>query len=245
MTSIPTAVGQILDLHAASGKPLAIMLAGHNGSGKSTLWYKRLAPLLQMPLVNADRMMMSILPEVMPDSPLPPWAMTLRDEDEGWMKVAQEGVQAFVARAMIEQVPFAMETVFSHWEPQEDGTHASKIDRIREMQDAGYFVLLIFVGLASSALSIARVRQRVASGGHNVAVPKLLTRFPRTQAAICEARSVADVTLCTDNSRDEKQAFSVCRIETPDAPIYDRRYKGRTTPPEILEWLDVVCPLPA
>jgi len=42
---------------------MAFVLAGHNGSGKSTLWYQRLADQLQIPLVNADRLTLSILPE--------------------------------------------------------------------------------------------------------------------------------------------------------------------------------------
>jgi predicted ATPase len=40
-------------------KPLAIILAGHNGSGKSTLWYEVFADDLQIPLINADRMMLA------------------------------------------------------------------------------------------------------------------------------------------------------------------------------------------
>ena len=62
--SLADGVGEVLKAQAESGKPLAIVLAGHNGSGKSTLWYKQLAPTIQIPLINADRMMMSILPEV-------------------------------------------------------------------------------------------------------------------------------------------------------------------------------------
>src|SRR3954452_15433949 len=62
--SLADAVGEVLKAQAESGKPLAIVLAGHNGSGKSTLWYKQLAPTIRIPLINADRMMMSILPEV-------------------------------------------------------------------------------------------------------------------------------------------------------------------------------------
>ena len=63
MTELAEAVDQVLQTQIASGKPLAIIVAGHNGSGKSTLWNERLAPELNIPLVNADRMMLSILPE--------------------------------------------------------------------------------------------------------------------------------------------------------------------------------------
>jgi hypothetical protein len=84
--------------------------------------------LLEMPLINADRMMLSILPEPGEDRHLVPWAARLRDRDIGWMRVAQQGVQAFAGHAMAERVPIAMETVFSYWEEQADGRIASKID---------------------------------------------------------------------------------------------------------------------
>lgn len=80
------------------------------------------------------------------------------------------------------------------------------------MQDAGYFVLLCFVGLTNLELSVARVATRVASGGHAVATDKLETRFSRTQNAIKHAASVADATILVDNSFGEERVFSVCRI---------------------------------
>lgn len=105
-----------------------------------------------------------------PDSTghLVPWASHLRDTDQGWMRVAQQGVQAFIGQAMGAKVPFAVETVFSHWQPRPDGTVASKIELLQQLQASGYFVLLLFVGLASPQLSIARVRTRMAEGGHAV-----------------------------------------------------------------------------
>ena len=81
------------------------------------------------------------------------------------MKVAQNGVQAFVGHAMQAKVPFAMETVFSYWDLQPEGTVHSKLDLIRDMRTAGYFVLLIFVGLTNVDLSILRVQARVAENG--------------------------------------------------------------------------------
>jgi predicted ABC-type ATPase len=79
------------------------------------------------------------------------------------MAVAQKGVEAFVAQAMARGVPFAMGTVFSHWRELKGGKVESKIDLIRQMQDAGYFVLLFFVGLSNAQLSIARFSTRVLS----------------------------------------------------------------------------------
>lgn len=128
---LASAVDRIVEQQITSGKPLAIILAGHNGSGKSTMWNKHLADRLQIPLINADRMMLSILPE---ERPLPAWASRLRDKNEDWMGVAQKGVQSFVAQAIVQQVPFATETVFSYWEERADGSHASKIDMVRDLQ---------------------------------------------------------------------------------------------------------------
>ena len=207
MPSLGEAVARVLEIQDRSGKHLAVVLAGHNGSGKSTMWYGHLASQIQIPLVNADRIMMSILPPVGPEEHLPDWARMLRDEDEKWMRVAQRGVQAFVAQALSGGVPFAFETVFSHWQQLPDGTFASKIDQIRAMQRSGYFVMLFFVGLTDPLLSILRVSTRVAAGGHAVSTDKLISRFPRTQQAVRHATGIADASILIDNSRGYQAGF--------------------------------------
>lgn len=243
MKSLGDALDALLPVQQASGKPLAVVLAGHNGSGKSTMWYELLAGTLQIPLINADRMMMSILPEVAKGEFLPPWAGTLRDTDENWMKVAQKGVSAFVAQALLKGVPFAMETVFSHWKKRDDGTYESKLDLIREMQAAGYFVILIFVGLTSDQLSIGRVQTRKAKGGHDVVIKKLTQRFPRTQKAVRAAAPMADAAVFVDNSRSKKEAFTVCRVQIGEQQRFDMRSVG--APSEIEAWMNKACPVHA
>lgn len=242
MTGLSEAVEQILAAQQKTKKPLAIVLAGHNGSGKSTMWRKRLSGQLQIPLINADRMMLSILPEPGSDGTLDEWAQLLRDTDESWMRVAQDGVQAFVGHAMRAKVPFAMETVFSYWEEQPDGTVLSKIDLIKDMQRAGYFVLLFFVGLTNAELSILRVQTRVAEHGHDVPMERLLKRFPKTQRAIAAASKVADAAIFTDNSRNLKQAFTVCRVQLGESELYDLRAGSASVTSAIAEWLETVAP---
>lgn len=224
------------------GKPLAIVLAGHNGSGKSTLWYKHIANDLRIPLINADRMMLSILPEHDARGKLPSWAQDLRDKNELWMGVAQKGVEAFVAQAMGSQAAFAMETVFSDWSPRADGTVRSKIERILELQEAGYFVLLMFVGLSSVNLSIGRVEMRKLEGGHDVAFKKLVDRFPRTQKAIREAMHVADATILFDNSRSQRKAFTPVLIRSKNCIVFDIRTEMKRVPKAITTWLNVIAP---
>jgi hypothetical protein len=47
------------------------------------MWRSVLADRLEMPLINADRMMLSILPEPGEDRQLVAWAARLRDQDPG------------------------------------------------------------------------------------------------------------------------------------------------------------------
>ena len=232
------------------GRPPAFIVAGHNGSGKSTFWYTRLADQLQVPLVNADRLTLSILPEARRASEdgtlaLPAWAERLRDGDERWQRVSQTGVRRFREVIMEQRLPFAFETVFSHWEQRSDGTFESKIDDLLDMQHAGYFVVLIFVGLTQPALSAFRVQSRKALGGHDVPLDRLMDRFPRTQAAIRNAAPVADLTLMIDNSAGADKAFQFVRAQRKGAVLYDIRDPRHSSDAAVLAasrpWLDKVA----
>jgi predicted ABC-type ATPase len=138
-----------------------------------------------------------------------------------------------------------METVFSYWSPQPDGSVRSKLDLIENLQAAGYFVLLMFVGLAAAELSVLRVKTRVTNGGHAVDLAKLRARFPRTQLAVRQATQVADASILVDNSRTQDDAFTVCRVQLGDQEAYDIRAAGETPPVIVLDWLNIVCPRPA
>ncbi len=215
-------------------KPTAFVLAGHNGSGKSTLWYERLAPSLELPLVNADRLTGSLLPPSDPKSnPLPDWAQRLRDKDARWQSLAQEGVRAFISLVMERQMAFAFETVFSHWKKLPDGTYESKVDIIEDLQKAGYYVVLLFVGLVSSDLSVLRVATRLSQGGHDVPFSKLKARFPRTQRAVGYAAPVADMTLMFDNSRGIKKAFALVRAQQRAQVLFDCRDPNYRVPNDL------------
>ena len=98
----PPDLTRLLDVAVTgANQPIAFVLAGHNGSGKSTLWKQRLAPQLQIPLVNADRLTASILPERDPKTgQIPQWAQQLRDDDERWQRLSQDAVKAITHLVM-------------------------------------------------------------------------------------------------------------------------------------------------
>ena len=143
------------------------------------------------------------------------------------------------------RLPFAFETVFSHWKQRPDGTFESKIDDLRAMRQAGYFVVLIFVGLTGPALSVLRVQTRKALGGHAVPLDKLQERFPRTQLAIRQAATVADLTLMVDNSLPLEQAFQFVRAQRQRRVLYDIRDPAYGSSPDVLAasqpWLEKVA----
>lgn len=224
-------------------KPVAFVVAGHNGSGKSTLWYERLVHQLQIPLINADRLTLSILPPVSNrTSNLPIWAQQLRDKDIRWQLLSQEGVLAFISLVVEKRMSFAFETVFSHWKKLPDGTFESKADIIRTLQGKGYFVVLLFVGLASVELSILRVATRRSQGGHDVPTNRLRARYPRTQMAVGHSASLADMTIMFDNSSSLRTAFALVRAQRKQQILFDCRDRRYRTSSQLRKYAELWLP---
>lgn len=152
----------------------------------------------------------------------------------------------FMGLLMAERMPFAFETVFSHLVKREDGTYESKQELIETLQKAGYSVALLFVGLATAALSGLRVETRRTQGGHDVPRKKLMKRFPRTREAIRLAAPVADMTLMFDNSRAVEKAFTLARVQTGNDVIYDCRDRRHGEEDALVDvasiWLNKVAP---
>lgn len=165
---------------ALAAEPVLLFLAGPNGSGKTTFFDTYVEPL-GLPYVNADR----IARLVRARDPAAPTAST----DETAFNEAER-----LRRALVEaRLSFCTETVFS------DPVRA----KLRFLEDArrrGFTVVLVFIGLESAALSIARVRQRVRQGGHDVRQDRLRARFPRTLANLREGVTIADDAWLFDNS---------------------------------------------
>lgn len=147
---------------------------------------------------------------------------------------------------MQHRLSFAFETVFSYYAIQPDGTVKSKADMIPKLQANGYRVVLLFVGLSISELSVLRVATRRTQGGHAVPEDKLCSRFPRTQQAIGLASRIANLTLMFDNSRDLANAFTLARIQRQSEIIYDCRNPNQNDDAALVEaaggWLAKVAP---
>ena len=150
------------------------VLAGGNGAGKTTFYDLYLAKH-GITFVNADLIAKDI------DSDHP--------EDLSYYAAT---VAAKIREDLISKgISFCFETVFSH---------ESKIDFLARAKANGYEIILVYIHLFHSGLNEARVKQRVAEGGHNVPPEKIHGRIPRTMRLIKTALPIVDEARVLDNS---------------------------------------------
>lgn len=201
-------------LRAAIGNhpPVLIFLAGPNGAGKSTFHRAYLADL-GIPFVNAD-----VIRNEIPAGSVASDA----EADIAAFRQAEE-----YRRALLDaRTSFCTETVFS--DPR-----GAKLEFLKQAQEAGYFVFLVFIGLESPDLSVARVTQRVAGGGHDVLDEKLERRFPRTLQNLVAAIPLVSEAFVFDNSSEREPFRPVATFEkgrlvyrSPQIPDWAKRLPG-------------------
>jgi predicted ABC-type ATPase len=79
-------------------------------------------------------------------------------------------------------------------------TGHSELRVMANAQAAGYKITLVYVGLADALTSLARVRERVARGGHDVPAHIILRRYAKSLTNLKQAIDLADRTFILDNT---------------------------------------------
>ncbi len=74
------------------------------------------------------------------------------------------------------------------------------IKLLRRAKEKGYFIRCIYVLTSDVNINIHRVMRRFASGGHNVPVEKIKSRYERALALIPELLEVCDICHIYDNT---------------------------------------------
>lgn len=182
------------ELHtSAEDKPLMVMIAGPNGAGKTTLWREVLEPMLegawQAEYINADEIERDLNEAAREDPAAPQTPETAR--------LAQ--TEATQRRALMLNAPvemqwhFVYETVFSD-------TQGYKLAELSQGVAAGYFVVMLFVGLDDVDRAEQRVRTRVSAGGHDVPTHIQQARFPRVFENAGKALRIVPLALFFDNT---------------------------------------------
>jgi predicted ABC-type ATPase len=175
-------IGTALRGALAKPEPVLVYLAGPNGAGKST-FFRDYLQALDLPFVNADEIARRL------------HEAAFSDQMESLDRAAFEMAERLRLSLLSERLSFCTETVFS--DPQ-----GAKLEFLKQSRSLGYSVFLVFIGLSDSELSIARVMQRVATGGHDVPDEKLRGRFSRTLANLRAAVPIVSEAFLFDNSSD-------------------------------------------
>ena len=171
-----------------SEQPLLVAFCGPNGAGKSTLRRITLADA-GIPFVNADDIA----------------AREFGEQAPAHAYEAAQIAESVRAALFVARKSFSFETVLS--DPV-----GEKVQFLREARDAGYFVVVHFVGLDSAERSRARVIQRVHAGGHDVPDDKLAARFPRTLENLRRLLDVPDDLVIYDNSSSDAPYRVIARL---------------------------------
>jgi len=169
---------------ALTVQPVLIFLAGPNGSGKTTFFEEYLQGL-GLPYVNADRIA-RVLRAADPTAS--------SDEIDRRAYSEAESLRTALVEAGLS---FCTETVFS--DPV-----GAKLRFLERARTRGFAAFMVFIGLESPALAVARVKHRAEHGGHDIPDEKVRARFPRTLANLRAAIPIVDEAFVLDNSFYDK-----------------------------------------
>lgn len=132
------------------------IIAGPNGSGKTTFAQEFLPNYAKCPnFINADLIAQGL-------SPFSPRLLAMKSG-----KLVLEQIKEFASRG----VDFGFETTMSG---------VTYLKYFRMLKAKGYRINIFFLWIPNSQLAVARVKDRVAQGGHNVPAEDIKRRFERS-----------------------------------------------------------------
>ena len=187
-----------------ASRPRLLVVAGPNGAGRTTVTARGLAHtwFAGCEYINPDNI--------------------ARDEFAGWndrTSIVAAATEATKRReaCIVDRRSLAFETVFSS---------PDKPAFIRRAQHNGYFCRLFVVGTCDPTVNAARVAKRVMTGGHDVPIAKIISRYFKSIANCVEVAQVVDRLYIYDNSNDGASPCLILRAASGSvvrqyAPIPD------------------------
>ena len=163
-------------------KPTLCVVAGPNGSGKTTTTVQ---------LLNNEWAADSIYinPDNIAQDTFGDW-----NSPEAVLKAAEEATRLRYD-CLENDRDFVFETVFSSPE---------KLEFLRKVKDAGYFIRLFYVCTSDPAINVVRITQRYMNGGHEVPISKIISRYYKSLLNAAKAISFVDRAYIYDNSVDNQ-----------------------------------------
>lgn len=99
---------------------------------------------------------------------------------------------------------------------------ARNLDFLRQAKQVGYAIQAVFVLTKDPAINVARVRQRVAAGGHGVPEEKIISRYQKSLGNLSELVRIADRTRVIDNTGELPEL--ICEVEQDRVRILENIY---------------------
>lgn len=171
-------------------RPVLIVIAGPNGSGKTSVTSKILHHewLEDSEYINPDNVAKDLFGD---------W-----NNQESVLKAANY-CNEWRERCLAESKSHIFETVMSA---------SDKVEYILRAKHAGFFVRLFFVSTESPTINAKRVANRVLNGGHDVPIPKIISRYDKSIANCIAIAPYVDRLYVYDNSIEDAEARLLFRL---------------------------------
>jgi predicted ABC-type ATPase len=176
--------------------PSLFIIAGCNGAGKTTASFTILPELLQVKeFVNADEIARGL-------SPFQPEKVSI---EAG--RIMLRRMQELLAH----REDFAFETTLAT---------RSFMGLVKRAKTQGYDVTLIYYWLDSVELAVARVKARVAEGGHHIPADVIARRYRTGLHNFLQLyKSQVDYWMLIDNSRTQPELIAEGRSNAADTTV--------------------------
>jgi predicted ABC-type ATPase len=191
-------------------RPVLIVIAGPNGSGKTTITSKILRHEWMEDAVYVN-------PDQVAQERFGNW-----NSPEAVLKAAQY-CESQREECLLNRQSLIFETVLSS---------EGKVDFIRRAKDAGFFIRIFFVSTNHPAINSSRIAKRVMQGGHDVPIPKIISRYKKSIVNCKRVAAIADRVYIYDNSIDDVDARILFRMS--DGKLF-KRYTD-----DIPEWAQTI-----
>jgi len=185
-------------------KPKLLIVAGPNGSGKTSVTGK----ILKHEWIEGCEY---INPDIIARDVFGDW-----NSQDAVIQAARHAA-AMREECLANSRSLIFETVMSA---------PDKVSFIQRAREKGYFIRLFFIATDHPQINAARIAERVMSGGHDVPIPKIISRYYKSITNCSMLVPVVDRLYVYDNSVDN--AFPQLLFRTADgkltkqyAPIHD------------------------
>ena len=192
--------------------PVLIVIAGPNGSGKTSVTSKILHHewLEDSEYINPYNVARNVFGD---------W-----NNQDSVLKAANY-CNEWRERCLSERKSHIFETVMSA---------VDKVDYILRAKEAGFFIRLFFVSTESPTINAKRVANRVLNGGHDVPIPKIISRYDKSIANCIALAPYVDRLYVYDNSIEDAEARLLFRLGNGELV---KRYVD-----ELPDWASTILP---